>query len=284
MTFHEKNPQKLHDIFARVPDLQTIDPASCRLVRLDSRSNDVYQVTAGDKDWIIRLPDKLPPAARQVEYDNLQALSNFSGAEQPLFACPTGVLVFRKTKNSRPLTRDDLKRPSLLNAFLDLLTRLHNSTVRFHHVLDPLECLRRDQHRLTAQGQSLPADLCALIASGAAAQALYRPLGCVPSHGDPHCGNSLLHCDGTITLFDWEYSARAPALWDFALLSLMEDFTPAQDQAMLDKLALGQTRPFYATRLIAALVLALWEMDAGDKAATEKYSETARADHRLLFR
>lgn len=284
MTFPEKIPQKLHDLFPRVPDLRTIDLTSCRLVRLDSRSNDVYQVTAGGTDWIIRLPDKLSPAARQAECDNLQALSNFSGAEQPLFACPTGVLVFRKTKNSRPLTRDDLKKPSLFNAVLDLLTRLHSSTVRFHNVLDPLDCLRRDQRRLTAQGQKLPADLCALIASGAAAQALYRPLGLVPCHGDPHCGNSLLHSDGTLTLCDWEYSARAPALWDFALLSLMEDFTPAQDQAMLDRLAFGRTQAFYATRLIAALVLVLWEMGAGDKAATEKYSDKARADHSLLFR
>lgn len=284
MTFPEKIPQKLRDIVQRVPDLQTIDLTLCRLVRLDSRSNDVYHVTAGDREWIIRLPGKLAPPARQAEFENLQALSTFSGAEQPLSACPTGVLVFRKTQNSRPLTRDDLKRPSLFNAFLDLLARLHSSTVRFDNVLDPLDCLRRDQHRLTAQGHRLPADLCALIESGSAAQALYRPLGLVPCHGDPHCGNSLLHSDGTITLFDWEYSARAPALWDLALLSLMEDFTPAQDRAMLDRLALARTQAFYATRFIAALVLVLWEIDAGDKAATEKYSENARVDHSLLFR
>ncbi len=284
MTFVQKIPQKLHDIFQRVPDLQALMHTPYRLVRLDSRSHQVYQITAGDRAWIVRLPDQLAPPARQAEFQNIQALKKFSGAEQPLYACPTGVLVFRKTTNSRTLTRDDLKTPSLFNAFLDLLARLHNSTIRFDNVLDPLDCLRRDQQRLTAQGQSVPADFSDLLDSGAAAQALYHPLGLVPSHGDPHCGNSLLHPDGTITLFDWEYSARAPALWDLALLSLMEDFTKARDQAILDRLALGQRHAFYATRFMAALVLVLWEVSAGDKATTEKYSEKARADHSLLFR
>ncbi|WP_343559633.1 phosphotransferase [Kiloniella sp. b19] len=271
-----------------IEDLRNLKASEVTLTRLASRSNQVYRVSAAQASWIVRIPGDTQGTTveRNSEFENYRVLQNVPIAEQPLHVSRDGLLVFRESAGSRLLQKSDLDTDHIFNRLVECFCRLNAAAIPFHNRFDPRGCLKLYCRDLENDGRDIPAPIRELLSFQARAEALYQPLGQAPCHGDPHCGNALLHPDGSISLLDWEYASTAPALWDLSLLSLMEDFSIGQDKAMLDtaKQPADRLPAFHATRFMAALVLLLWErLHSGCHTQMAKLTERALFDHKEIF-
>ena len=85
----------------------------------------------------------------------------------------------------------------------------------------------------------------------------------VPCHNDSLVGNWVLDGEGKLYLIDWEYSGMNEAMWDLSCLSIEADYSPENDDELLDayygrKATVDEKKKFIAAKLYVDYLWTLW--------------------------
>jgi thiamine kinase-like enzyme len=203
----------------------------------------------------------------EMEFELLDALAREGLGPIPV-ACDAeaGVLVTEYLAGYRACTAQALREPPLLERACDLLLRLHGLALRLPALrateiaagyIDALGGLPA----LSATEQGLAVELVAL-----AEDWVVRDEPGVPCHGDLVAENFML--GPRLLLVDLEYAVRAPPVLDLASLSVMNEFTAADDRRLLTQYFRQAPAPcsgeeFAKVRRMVALTAHFWALARG---------------------
>jgi len=85
----------------------------------------------------------------------------------------------------------------------------------------------------------------------------------VPCHNDSLMGNWVLDGDGRLFLIDWEYSGMNEAMWDLSCLSIEADYSPENDDELLEAYygrpaTIDEKKRFIAAKMYVDYLWTLW--------------------------
>ena len=85
----------------------------------------------------------------------------------------------------------------------------------------------------------------------------------VPCHNDSLIGNWVLDGDGRLYLIDWEYSGMNEAMWDLSCLSIEADYSPENDDELLEAYygrpaTIDEKKRFIAAKMYVDYLWTLW--------------------------
>lgn len=85
----------------------------------------------------------------------------------------------------------------------------------------------------------------------------------VPCHNDSLVGNWVLDGEGKLWLIDWEYSGMNEAMWDLSCLSIEAEYTPDNDNDLLNayygrESTVDEKKSFIAAKLYVDYLWTLW--------------------------
>ena len=85
----------------------------------------------------------------------------------------------------------------------------------------------------------------------------------VPCHNDSLMGNWVLDGDGRLYLIDWEYSGMNEAMWDLSCLSIEADYSPENDDQLLEAyygrpVTVEEKKRFIAAKMYVDYLWTLW--------------------------
>ena len=85
----------------------------------------------------------------------------------------------------------------------------------------------------------------------------------VPCHNDCLMGNWVLDESGKLYLIDWEFSGMNEAMWDLSCLSIEADYTPENDEELLNayygrEVTVDEKKRFVAAKLYVDYLWTLW--------------------------
>lgn len=199
-------------VFARIPALAALDPASIRVRPMPGHTNAMYALATPVGGFALRLPR--PGAAalvdRQGERQALAAASRLGLAPPPLFFDPAdGTMLTRCEPGRSPRTARELCADQAAMAALGrLLRRLHDAPIKLPWTFVATEVVGAHFARIDLPG--LGRRLMRLAAS------LDRTAGQrVPAHDDVNPGNILWQGERP-WLIDWEYAGMNDPAFDLA--------------------------------------------------------------------
>lgn len=85
----------------------------------------------------------------------------------------------------------------------------------------------------------------------------------VPCHNDSLMGNWVLDGNGRLYLIDWEYSGMNEAMWDLSCLSIEADYSPENDDELLEAYygrpaTIDEKKRFIAAKMYVDYLWTLW--------------------------
>jgi thiamine kinase-like enzyme len=209
----------LQTLLGSVPLLAARPAVAWQVRPLVSMTNRNWRLTAGDADFVLRVPGASSQRylSRRQEFHNAAIAADLGITPALLYAdAATGVTLQPFLADAKALTPEDFARPEIARKIGAALARLHSSGRMFQGIMhafpiiDTYLGLAADDRlrRLRARAEPIRAALEA------------QPVALVPSHIDPNPANFLLRTDGSLLLIDWEYSAMCDPAWDLAAVSM----------------------------------------------------------------
>jgi thiamine kinase-like enzyme len=206
-------------------------------------ANDTYKISCEGKKYVLRIFGK------QNEYLQLTRGSELDVIEvmKPIANCPT--VIYRHTDNKfvlldyiegRPLNRDDLLNPDIVQQIIGQMRDIHNSVKPLqvsNRQCSPFQLIERYLQGADQLGVKHPDGLTEqlhkleLIAKKQSSNKRYTNKYC---HNDFYLFNIILSPDNQKThVLDWELSGIGDIFFDLATIPFTNRFDPSQDKAWL---------------------------------------------------
>ena len=265
-------------VFARIPALAALDPASIQGRSMDGHTNRMFALATPVGGFALRLPR--PGAAAAVDRRDEQAVLRGAAAlgiaPPPLFFDPTdGTMLTRLEPGRRTRERADLRDdPAAAVALGGLLRRLHGSDLQFSWTFRATEVVAAHFEKIAEP--ELARRLLQL------ADRLDRTVGRrVPAHDDVHAGNILWQGERP-WLIDWEYAGMNDPAFDLATARIELDLWEPAFAALLQ--GWGRDDAIWRVRIEEQMTLAhgiagAWYVAQG--AATDDQATMALGMERL---
>lgn len=172
---------------------------------------------------------------RAVESQNIKMTYKLGLSPEILFDDSKGILLTRYLNNPKTMSNETLKNATLLKKCVKALKQIHNSGIKFVNTIDVLQRNDRMIVILTDCRHTFPEDFKSIQSNIDNIKKLFThfEIDKVPCHIDPSPSN-FVESNGSIKLIDWEYSGNSDPVWDLLFLSMEAEFTPEQENQLLE--------------------------------------------------
>lgn len=237
--------------------------------RLGGMTNHSYKITRNDgEEYLVRIPgDGTEEMINRMDERKSTELACKLGIDSPLlYFGDDGRKVMKFIHDPQEMNEDVMKRPENLKQAAAIFHKLHtcgeDTGVRFDvfEMADLYEKIIRDGgvafYEDYENVKQIVMDIKAAVdATGVAPR--------VPCHNDSLMGNWVLDGDGKLYLIDWEYSGMNEAMWDLSCLSIEADYSPDNDDQLLEEYygrsaTVEEKKRFVAAKMYVDYLWTLW--------------------------
>ena len=237
--------------------------------RLGGMTNHSYKITRNDgEEYLVRIPgDGTEEMINRMDERKSTELGCKLGIDSPLlYFGDDGRKVMKFIHDPQEMNEDVMKRPENLKQAASIFHKLHtcgeDTGVRFEvfEMADLYEKIIREggvafYDDYEDVKQTVMDIKAAVDAKGVAAR--------VPCHNDSLMGNWVLDGDGKLYLIDWEYSGMNEAMWDLSCLSIEADYSPENDDQLLEAYCgrpatVEEKKRFIAAKMYVDYLWTLW--------------------------
>ena len=237
--------------------------------RLGGMTNHSYKITRNDgEEYLVRIPgDGTEEMINRMDERKSTELGCKLGIDSPLlYFGDDGCKVMKFIHDPQEMNEDVMKRPENLKQAAAIFHKLHtcgeDTGVRFDvfEMADLYEKIIRDGGVAFYEDyenvkQTVMDIKAAVDATGVAPR--------VPCHNDSLMGNWVLDGDGKLYLIDWEYSGMNEAMWDLSCFSIEADYSPDNDDQLLEEYygrsaTVEEKKRFVAAKMYVDYLWTLW--------------------------
>ena len=237
--------------------------------RLGGMTNHSYKITRNDgEEYLVRIPgDATEEMINRMDERKSTELGCKLGIDSPLlYFGDDGRKVMKFIHDPQEMNEDVMKRPENLKQAAAIFHKLHtcgeDTGVRFDvfEMADLYEKIIRDGGVAFYEDyenvkQTVMDIKAAVDATGVAPR--------VPCHNDSLMGNWVLDGDGKLYLIDWEYSGMNEAMWDLSCFSIEADYSPDNDDQLLEEYygrsaTVEEKKRFVAAKMYVDYLWTLW--------------------------
>lgn len=237
--------------------------------RLGGMTNHSYKITRNDgEEYLVRIPgDGTEEMINRMDERKSTELGCKLGIDSPLlYFGDDGCKVMKFIHDPQEMNEDVMKRPENLKQAAAIFHKLHtcgeDTGVRFDvfEMADLYEKIIRDGGVALYEDyenvkQTVMDIKAAVDATGVAPR--------VPCHNDSLMGNWVLDGDGKLYLIDWEYSGMNEAMWDLSCFSIEADYSPDNDDQLLEEYygrsaTVEEKKRFVAAKMYVDYLWTLW--------------------------
>ena len=237
--------------------------------RLGGMTNHSYKITRKDgEEYLVRIPgDGTEEMINREDERKSTELGCKLGIDSPLlYFNDDGRKVMNYIHNPQPMSEEVMRRSENLVQAANIFRKLHtcgaDTGVRFEVfemadlyekiILDAGVNFYDDYHDVKKTVMEIKGEI---DKDGEAPK--------VPCHNDSLIGNWVLDGDGRLYLIDWEYSGMNEAMWDLSCLSIEADYSPDNDEALLNayygrNATVDEKKRFVAAKLYVDYLWTLW--------------------------
>ena len=237
--------------------------------RLGGMTNHSYKITRNDgEEYLVRIPgDGTEEMINRMDERKSTELGCKLGIDSPLlYFGDDGRKVMKFIHDPQEMNEEVMKRPENLKQAAAIFHKLHtcgeDTGVRFEvfemaDLYEKIICeggvaLYDDYEDVKQTVMNIKA---AVDATGIASR--------VPCHNDSLMGNWVLDGDGRLYLIDWEYSGMNEAMWDLSCLSIEADYSPENDDQLLEAYyerpaTMEEKKRFIAAKMYVDYLWTLW--------------------------
>ena len=237
--------------------------------RLGGMTNHSYKITRNDgEEYLVRIPgDGTEEMINRMDERKSTEFACKLGIDSPLlYFGDDGRKVMKFIHDPQEMNEDVMKRPENLKQAAAIFHKLHtcgeDTGVRFDvfEMADLYEKIIRDGGVAFYEDyenvkQTVMDIKAAVDATGVAPR--------VPCHNDSLMGNWVLDGDGKLYLIDWEYSGMNEAMWDLSCFSIEADYSPDNDDQLLEEYygrsaTVEEKKRFVAAKMYVDYLWTLW--------------------------
>ena len=237
--------------------------------RLGGMTNHSYKITRNDgEEYLVRIPgDGTEEMINRMDERKSTELGCKLGIDSPLlYFGDDGRKVMKFIHDPQEMNEDVMKRPENLKQAAAIFHKLHtcgeDTGVRFDvfEMADLYEKIIRDGGVAFYEDyenvkQTVMDIKAAVDATGVAPR--------VPCQNDSLMGNWVLDGDGKLYLIDWEYSGMNEAMWDLSCFSIEADYSPDNDDQLLEEYygrsaTVEEKKRFVAAKMYVDYLWTLW--------------------------
>jgi thiamine kinase-like enzyme len=220
---------------ARVPTLAGRNDVIT--TRLGGLTNHNYLVDAGADRYVLRIPGEGTAEYINRSHEAVAAHSAADAgvnAEVIFFEEEDGLMLTRYIDGGITMSAERFRDHDAVARAARAFHRLHTTARPFANdfllfpMIDDYKSLLASKHAALPEGY----DDVQRQADAARRALETNPVNLVPSHCDPLCEN-FLDTGDRMFVIDYEYSGNNDPMWDLGDLSVEGEFTPHQDQALL---------------------------------------------------
>ena len=215
-----------------------LDDSDIEITRLGGLTNLVFRVDHGGEQYVLRIAGKGTEEYinRANEAQATRATAKAGVSPDVLYVDPaTGVMVTRLIDAAVTMSPENFKSIAGAPRRAGLAFRkLHTSGAKFDFRFELFSMIDDYLKILAARAVDLPPGYHDVVGSSEAVRAALKahPLPLAACHCDPLCEN-FLDTGKRMWIVDWEYSGMNDPMWDLGDLSVEGQFTPAQDEEMV---------------------------------------------------
>ncbi len=216
-----------------------LDDSEIEVTRLGGLTNLVFRVDHGGEQYVLRLPGK-----GTEEYINraneAQAAREAAKAKVSPdvvhFDLKSGVMVTRLVDDAVTMSPEKFKSiagsPGRAG---EVFRKLHTSGAQFNFRFELFTMIDDYLKILASKKMKLPAGYHDVVRQAESVRAALaaHPLPNAACHCDPLCEN-FLDTGKRMWIVDWEYSGMNDPMWDLGDLSVEGQFTPEQEEEMIE--------------------------------------------------
>ena len=237
--------------------------------RLGGMTNHSYKITRNDdQEYLVRIPgDGTEDMINRADERKSTELGCKLGIDSPLlYFNDDGRKVMQFIHNPQPMNEEVMrKRENLLQA-AEIFHRLHTCGVDTGVRFEVFEMADLYEKIIREGGVSFYDDYKDIKKTVMDIKAEIDKDGeapKVPCHNDSLMGNWVLDGEGKLYLIDWEYSGMNEAMWDLSCLSIEAEYTPENDNELLNayygrKATVEERKRFVAAKLYVDYLWTLW--------------------------
>lgn len=237
--------------------------------RLGGMTNHSYKITRNDgEEYLVRIPgDGTEEMINRSDERKSTELGCKLGIDSELlYFGDDGRKVMRFIPNPQPMSEEVMRRKENLCQAAAIFRKLHtcgvDTGVRFE-VFEMAELYERiiREGGVAFYDDYEPVKQTVMDIKAAVDQDGEAPR--VPCHNDSLVGNWVLDGGGKLYLIDWEYSGMNEAMWDLSCLSIEADYTPENDDQLLNayygrEATVDEKKKFIAAKLYVDYLWTLW--------------------------
>ena len=240
--------------------------------RLGGMTNHSYKATlANGEELLVRIPGE--GTEEMINRDDERKSTELGcrlGIDSELYYFDSeGHKVMHFIHDPQPMDEEVMKRPENLRQAADIFHRLHTCGVDTGVRFEVFEMAELYEKIIRSGGVKFYDDYDEVKQTVMDIKAAVDKNGeapKVPCHNDSLMGNWVLDGNGRLYLIDWEYSGMNEAMWDLSCLSIEADYSPTEDDALLDayyacegrKPGIDEKKYFIAAKMYVDFLWTLW--------------------------
>lgn len=237
--------------------------------RLGGMTNHSYKITREDgKDYLVRIPGEgTEEMINRMDERKSTELGCRLGIDSPLlYFGDDGRKVMKFIHDPQEMNEDVMRKKENLLQAAEIFHRLHtcgeDTGVRF----EVFEMANLYEKIIREGGVAFYDDYEEVKQTVMDIKAAVDATGIVPRvpcHNDSLIGNWVLDGDGKLYLIDWEYSGMNEAMWDLSCLSIEADYSPENDDQLLEayygrSATVEEKKRFIAAKMYVDYLWTLW--------------------------
>ena len=237
--------------------------------RLGGMTNHSYKITRKDgEEYLVRIPGEGTEEMidRSDERKSMELGCKLEIDSPLLFFSDDGRKVMKFIYNPQPMSAEVMRRGEIIKQAAEIFHKLHTCGVDTGVRFEVFEMAALYEKIITDGGVAFYDDYqdvkdtvmrikAAVDKKGEAAK--------VPCHNDSLVDNWVLDGNGRLYLIDWEYSGMNEAMWDLSCLSIEAEYTPENDDELLNayygrEATIDEKKYFVAAKLYVDYLWTLW--------------------------
>lgn len=237
--------------------------------RLGGMTNHSYKITRNDgEEYLVRIPgDGTEEMINRSDERKSTELGCKLGIDSELlYFGDDGRKVMRFIPNPQPMSEEVMRRKENLCQAAAIFRKLHTCGVDTGVRFEVFEMAELYERIIREGGVAFYDDYEAVKRTVMDIKAAVDQDGeapRVPCHNDSLVGNWVLDGGGKLYLIDWEYSGMNEAMWDLSCLSIEADYTPENDDQLLNayygrEATVDEKKKFIAAKLYVDYLWTLW--------------------------
>lgn len=237
--------------------------------RLGGMTNHSYKITRNDgEEYLVRIPgDGTEEMINRSDERKSTELGCKLGIDSELlYFGDDGRKVMRFIPNPQPMSEEVMRRKENLCQAAAIFRKLHTCGVDTGVRFEVFEMAELYERIIREGGVAFYDDYEAVKQTVMDIKAAVDQDGeapRVPCHNDSLVGNWVLDGGGKLYLIDWEYSGMNEAMWDLSCLSIEADYTPENDDQLLNayygrEATVDEKKKFIAAKLYVDYLWTLW--------------------------